>query len=93
MHGRFNKERTHFALPTALHGLKCLTVSPNYVIVEVPLKHYASSYIPRSHRKGCCRCFYAVHQFLMYFIWSLLFQSSLPYHNYSTALVFSANSS
>lgn len=62
-------------------------MSPNYVIVEVSLKRCASSYIPRSHRKGCCRCFCAVHQSLMDFIWSLLFQSGLPYHDYRTALL------
>lgn len=62
-------------------------MSPNYVIVEVSLKRCASSYIPRSHRKGCCRCFCAVHQSLMDFIWSLLFQSGLPYHGYRTALL------
>lgn len=81
-------KREHISLfPTARHGFKCLTVSPNYVIVEVPLKRCASSYIPRSHRKGCCRCFCAVHQSLMDFIWSLLFQSSPPYHGYRTALL------
>lgn len=84
--GGFTK-REHISLfPLPYMGLSAWPWAPNYVIVEVPLKHYASSYIPRSHRKGCCRCFYAVHQFLMDFIWSLLFQSSLPYHNYSLAL-------
>lgn len=80
-------KREHISLfPAPYMGLSAWPCD-QYVIAEVPLKHCASSYIPRSRRKGCCRCFCAVRQSLMDFIWSLLWKSSLPYHSYRTALL------
>lgn len=55
--GDFTKREHISVFPLPYMGLSAWPWAPNYVIVEVPLKHYASSYIPRSHRKGCCRCF------------------------------------